>query len=255
MAMERGVATLASSAMKRRMSRCLPAVLIAFWCAAAVASADTFDVIFRDYQRTGRVDACKFSAKQLADAKRQVPNDVEQYAPDFAATLEAASELRAAKRCGKTGSSGGSGVGAGAASGGGGAAGGGSSGGAAGTAGAAGSGAAPAGATAAPGTPGAPNVPGQTPAPAGTPKATPAASDKAIQAAAARRDEADGGSFPLAVLIVLGALTALGLLVAAARWWAWEPRLLVRSRHAGGEAGWRMGAAWSEFADWVRLGR
>jgi hypothetical protein len=42
---------------------------------------------------------------------------------------------------------------------------------------------------------------------------------------------------------------------AAARWWAWEPRWLVRSRHATAEAGWRTSAAWAEFRDWVRLGR
>ena len=57
-------------------------------------------------------------------------------------------------------------------------------------------------------------------------------------------------------LIVAGAvLIVLVALVALARWWAWEPRWLVRSRHATGEAGWRIGAAWSEFTDWLRLGR
>ena len=40
-----------------------------------------------------------------------------------------------------------------------------------------------------------------------------------------------------------------------ARWWAWEPRWLVRVRHAGAEAGWRVGSLWGEFGDWVRLGR
>jgi hypothetical protein len=59
-----------------------------------------------------------------------------------------------------------------------------------------------------------------------------------------------------AALVVAGAL-AVALLVAwgIARWWAWEPRWLVRGRHAGAEAGWRAAISWAEFMDWVRLGR
>jgi hypothetical protein len=57
-------------------------------------------------------------------------------------------------------------------------------------------------------------------------------------------------------LVVLGALlVALLALWGAARWWAWEPRWLVRARHAGAEAGWRASGSWAEFMDWVRLGR
>ena len=54
----------------------------------------------------------------------------------------------------------------------------------------------------------------------------------------------------VAVLVVLGAI-----LWALARWQAWEPLWLARWRHATGEAGWRAGNAWSEFTDWLRLGR
>ena len=59
-----------------------------------------------------------------------------------------------------------------------------------------------------------------------------------------------------AVLVIAGAIV-LALLVAwaVARWWAWEPRWLVRWRHAGAEAGWRASGSWAEFMDWVRLGR
>jgi hypothetical protein len=59
-----------------------------------------------------------------------------------------------------------------------------------------------------------------------------------------------------AALVVAGAIV-VALLVGAliARWWAWEPRWLVRWRHAMGEAGWRASAAWAEFTDWLRLGR
>lgn len=57
-------------------------------------------------------------------------------------------------------------------------------------------------------------------------------------------------------LIVAGAvLIVLLALFAFARWWAWEPAWLVRSRHATEEAGWRASSAWSEFTDWLRLGR
>jgi hypothetical protein len=63
-------------------------------------------------------------------------------------------------------------------------------------------------------------------------------------------------SSTLAGLVVLGALVvALLALWGLARWWAWEPRWLVRWRHATAEAGWRASAAWAEFTDWLRLGR
>jgi hypothetical protein len=67
-------------------------------------------------------------------------------------------------------------------------------------------------------------------------------------------------SDPSTGAIVLLAVIGLILLAAAgtfavARWWAWEPRWLLRWRHATAEAGWRTSAAWAEFRDWVRLGR
>jgi len=55
---------------------------------------------------------------------------------------------------------------------------------------------------------------------------------------------------------VLGALLALaGLAYGLAHWLAWDPRWARRARHALAEAGWRAGNTWSEFTDWVRLGR
>src|SRR4029077_12099644 len=61
---------------------------------------------------------------------------------------------------------------------------------------------------------------------------------------------------PLILLAVVGLLLVLtGAAWAAARWWAWEPRWLGRSRHATAEAGWRTSAALAESRDWVRLGR
>jgi hypothetical protein len=60
--------------------------------------------------------------------------------------------------------------------------------------------------------------------------------------------------------IVLLAVLGLILLVVAAtlgvaRWWAWEPRWWLRTRHATAEAGWRTSATWAECRDWLRLGR
>ncbi len=58
------------------------------------------------------------------------------------------------------------------------------------------------------------------------------------------------------VLVALGALALVAVLgVAAALWWAWEPRWLPRARHAWQELGFRTSATCSEFLDWVRLGR
>jgi len=60
-------------------------------------------------------------------------------------------------------------------------------------------------------------------------------------------------------LIGLLAFAALVLVVAVAvgvaRAVAWEPSWAVRWRHAVGEAGWRAGAVWADFTDWLRLGR
>ncbi|WP_027005412.1 hypothetical protein [Conexibacter woesei] len=61
---------------------------------------------------------------------------------------------------------------------------------------------------------------------------------------------------PVLLLAVLGAiLLAAALAIVAARWWAYDPPWLVRTRHATAEAGWRTSAAWAEFRDWLRIGR
>ena len=98
-----------------------------------------------------------------------------------------------------------------------------------------------------------------TPVPAPTYTPNPAASDGSIGAAAdaGATGNGDAGTpLPLVLLAVLGALMLVAALAfGAARWWAWDPRWLQRSRHAGSEAGWRAGAAWEEFTDWLRIGR
>jgi hypothetical protein len=59
--------------------------------------------------------------------------------------------------------------------------------------------------------------------------------------------------------IAIAAVAVLVLLATAA--WAfaksraYEPRWLLSVRHSSAEAGYRASAVWSEFQDWVRLGR
>jgi hypothetical protein len=65
----------------------------------AAASANDFQTVYRDYKRGGAITPCKYSDKQLANAERQTPPDVEQYAPSFLDALAAARERNA--DCGK----------------------------------------------------------------------------------------------------------------------------------------------------------
>jgi hypothetical protein len=62
-----------------------------------------------------------------------------------------------------------------------------------------------------------------------------------------------------ALVVALIALGALALLALATWGWArmrgWDSTWGARVRHAWGEAGYRVSATWSEFGDWLRLGR
>ncbi|MBS1868492.1 MAG: hypothetical protein JSS99_02415 [Actinobacteria bacterium] len=62
---------------------------------------------------------------------------------------------------------------------------------------------------------------------------------------------------PLVIaLIAVGALVLLALLLwALARSRGWDPAWAARTRHGWGEAGFRTSSTWSEFTDWLRLGR
>jgi hypothetical protein len=51
--------------------------------APAAAHADAFSDVFADYQKDGRIDPCAHSQSDLRAAKGKIPNDIEQYAPDF----------------------------------------------------------------------------------------------------------------------------------------------------------------------------
>ena len=98
--------------------------------------------------------------------------------------------------------------------------------------------------------------PGQpAPATATPPTATTTTPAQAESAPAAgpRNDDRD------ALVIALVALGALLLLALAIWGWArlrgWDPGWAMRARHAWGEAGFRTTTTWSEFTDWLRLGR
>jgi cobalamin biosynthesis Mg chelatase CobN len=193
----------------------------------AAAHASAFDDALKEYRTTGAVDGCKHTAEELAQAKAQMPKDIAQTAPGFPAQLAVAAAQRA-KGCAKD---------------------------AAKTSSTATAATPPATTTTAPGATQPPaaaptTATGATQPPAATPTTTPAPAPGTATTSAA----ADDGA-PVA-LVVVGALVLLLLVLwAIARWWAWEPRWLVRWRHATAEAGWRASAAWAEFTDWLRLGR
>src|SRR3954454_12080839 len=84
-----------------RPIRALILVVAALAIAAPSAHADTFDTIFKDFKADGQINPCKYSAAQLQKAKKDVPPDIEQYAPDFPDALQAAIEARAKGSCNK----------------------------------------------------------------------------------------------------------------------------------------------------------
>jgi hypothetical protein len=212
------------------------AVLAGVLAAPAAAQADAFTDVFADYQKDAKIDPCAHSQADLRAAKGKIPNDIEQYAPDFPDALDEALEARARTTCPKDGA-------------------------------AAATTATPATTTATPDAT-APDAADATetvagagttvPQPPGTAQPADAADDDAIVNAAAT--DADKGAddipAPLIVLAIIGGLLLLGLLVwGTARFFAWDPAWVQGSRHAVAEAGWRAGGLWDDFTDWLRPGR
>ena len=195
---------------------------VALGLAGAALAATPFEQTYNAYRHSGRVPPCQFSVDTLQKAKAEVPPDIEQYAPDFPAALDAALQARALGACNKHPSA------------------------------AAAAPVAPSGTGGQP--PSAGSGSGTTPAP--TPY--PASNSKVIADTATATHAAGASSAPapviaLAIVLVLMAMAAL--------WWSlttWrglEPRWLVGARHAWSEAGYRASGTWAEFTDWVRLGR
>lgn len=216
--------------MKRSRVALLSVVILALLAPAALA-ATPFEQTYNAYRKHGSVPPCQFSAGTLQKAKAEVPPDIEQYAPDFPAALDAALQARAAGACGRKGSTGA---------------------------------VTPAGAPAA--TPGGGNTTPPAAAAASSPTATatpaptplPASAATPISAVAAAKHGGGASAAPAPVIAVAIVLVALAL---GALWWSlttWrglEPGWLLGARHAWGEAAYRAGGTWAEFTDWVRLGR
>ncbi len=250
----------------RRLSTPLVALLAAALLAPATALAgpgDDYQDVYRAFQATGTVDGCAFTAKKLASAKQGVPPDVDTYAPDFPDALDAALRQRAGGDCEEKPKSTGGGTDSATPSGSGSSSTPSAAPATPATPAAPAAGAAPAAAAASPsgasGAAGAVAASTTTPAPAPEVAAAPGASDGSVASAASRTAGATGADdapFPLVLLAVLAALALLaGLLWALARFFALDPPWLAAGRHATAEAGWRASASWSEFSDWVRLGR
>lgn len=210
------------------------AVLAGVLAAPAVAQADAFTDVFADYQKDGRIDPCAHSQADLRAAKGRVPNDIEQYAPDFPQALDEALEDRARSACPGSAAAEPSATTTSTT-------------------------AAPAQAAAPPAAPGGAAAPAATvPTPPGTAQPVPAAADGAIVTAAAKtadRGVADAPA-PLVGLAILGGVALLGLLLwGLARFFAWDPAWVAGARHAVQEAGWRASGLWDDFTDWLRPGR
>ena len=175
-----------------------------------------------EYQQTGHITPCKYGAGQLQGS---VPNDVAQYAPEYAAQLQAAARDRA-RGCGGGTASGGGGAQAVA--------------GAAGVAGGTGGG-------------------GNRPPPA--PPKTAAAKrigpvlslPRTVSPTASGVGTTPGPVLALAVLAALALLAAVLTLVA--RLLGWGTGWTSPGRHALREAGMRVGTAVTGIADWARARR
>lgn len=215
-----------------RRLHALPACLLAASLALpAVASANNFQDVYREYKRTGTIKPCRFSNGQLRNAERQTPPDVEQYAPSFLDALQTARERSA--DCGKKQAT-----------------------------------AAPTPTTpaSAPPTPSKPTPSPQptTTAPAETQTAAPPAPTVPAQAKVTgvpsppTANAKQGDSAPAAVwlLAALGALILISALFAGLAWWfGWSPdRYTRRWRASWADFGARAADFRGEFGDWMRAG-
>jgi hypothetical protein len=231
---------------RARIRRAFALTLALLLVPAALARADAaYDKVAAAYARSGgQLDACSFTQQELQAGLDGIPRALVDVVPDLRRAIEDGIRAHEAGDCRGIPATGG--------------------GGAATTPGAA----APGGTTPSAETPGAtpaPGAPSTTPASPGaaaptpgaaTPGATPSAdgtlTTPSVQPPAVARDRT-----PLVVGLIALAAALLGLLLlwGWARLRGWDPVWAARARHACGEAGDRMTATWSEFTDWLRLGR
>lgn len=210
---------------------------------ASVALADSaFDQVLKDYQSDGQIDQCAHSEQSLRDAQHQIPNDIEQYAPDFPDALSTALRERAAGTCDKTSSGLGTSTTASASSGS--------------TGGSGGSSAPSSGGSSAKSAPtpaGKPTA-GAPPAPPPVAKAAGGTLAASIPASASASEA--GTPLPIILLAILGGLLlVIGLVVWFARFMGWGLDRWAPALHTIREASYRSENAISEFADWARRGR
>jgi hypothetical protein len=202
--------------------------------ASSALAGSAFNEVLKDYQSDGQIDACSHSDKTLRDAQHQIPNDIQQYPPDFPDALSQALRQRASGTCDKS-KGGGTSTATASAS-------------ASGGSGAGGSGA---GTSSAP-TPAA--KPGAAPSQPAVAK--PAGGELAADVPASASASKADTPLPLFLLAIIGAILLLaGLFAWFARFMGWGFEGLEPARHTWREAGWRTENTISEFADWLRFGR
>jgi len=222
----------------------LAAALLLIPAAAARADRATYDRVSDAYsQNAGQLDACWFSQADLEAALAGIPRAFEGVVPDLRRAIEDGIAAHRAGDC---------------------------------------EGIEPTGGPVQSETPPADTTPVTPPADAGAtppadPNATPPADPNAVPPADPNAAPVDPAAAPQQVTttpgvqppgekrstrplvvgaIALGALLLLALLLWAwARLRGWDPTWAARARHAWGEAGYRVSSTWSEFSDWLRLGR
>ena len=236
--------------MKRLSPTILLVLVVSLACAAPSVAArsdkEIATAILKEYVGSGgRLNACNFTIAELKRVKAAIPVDNRQYGAAFVAAIDDALAARAQGACdrkkqnatapavatqtpppaaGTTPPPAGS------------------------------SGTTPPAQTATPGVPApaqAPPTPTAEPSPA-----TAVATDNSIALASRTNAGAPEPPVPVLLLVIIAALLAAAALAfALVRFLAWEPLWAVRFRHAAGEAGWRASSTFSEFTDFVRMGR
>jgi hypothetical protein len=199
--------------------------------APAANAASAFDEVVKDYQSDGKIDPCAHSEKTLRDAANQVPNNIQQYAPDFPSALGAAITKRTQGACSGQGSSGGTGT----------------------------STTPPAATTPTTPTPGGATPPPTTTTPPSTAPTVPTTPTPPgqVDRSTSTSKSSDSGTSPWLYVAIGFAAAALLILAAVGltRFMGWDGSRLAGARQAWGEAGYRVGGTWADFRDWARFGR